>query len=77
MDWMRARWDRIYARWGSIFANLTKMGREDAKLLERVFSDFTKKIKDRKAGWQTIGDAQYLRKYCARSPGYYNELNLW
>jgi hypothetical protein len=33
------------------------MGREDAKLLERVFSHFAKKIKDGKAEWQTVGDA--------------------
>jgi hypothetical protein len=33
------------------------MGREDAKLLERGFSYFAKKIKDGKAGWQTVGDA--------------------
>jgi hypothetical protein len=30
------------------------MRREDVKLLERVFSHFTKKIKDEKAGWQTV-----------------------
>jgi hypothetical protein len=33
------------------------MGREDVKLLERVFSYFAKKIKDEKAGWQTVEDA--------------------
>jgi hypothetical protein len=33
------------------------MEREDTKLLERVFSYFAKKIKDEKAGWQTVGDA--------------------
>jgi hypothetical protein len=33
------------------------MGKEDAKLLEMVFSHFAKKIKDGKAGWQTVGDA--------------------
>jgi hypothetical protein len=40
---------------------LEKMRREDAKLLERIFfSYFVKKIKDGKAGWQTIGDALTL-----------------
>jgi len=41
----------------SFFVRLGKMGREDAKLLERVFSYFAKKNKDGKAGWQTVGDA--------------------
>jgi hypothetical protein len=33
------------------------MGREDAKRLESVFFSFCQKIKDGKAGWQTVGDA--------------------
>jgi hypothetical protein len=33
------------------------MGREDAKLLERVFL-ILPKIKDGKARWQTVGDAR-------------------
>jgi hypothetical protein len=37
------------------FCELTKMGSEDTKLLERVFFLFCQKIKDEKAGWQTIG----------------------
>jgi hypothetical protein len=41
----RSRAVRIYARSGRIFANLVKMGSEDAKLLERVFSHFAKKLK--------------------------------
>jgi hypothetical protein len=37
------------------------MGREDAKLLERVFFAFCQKIKDGKVRWQTVRDA--LMKY--------------
>jgi len=34
------------------------MGKEDGKLLERVFFFFfCQKIKDGKAGWQTVRDA--------------------
>jgi hypothetical protein len=33
------------------------MGREDAKLLERIFFSFCQKIKDGKTGWQTVRDA--------------------
>ena len=40
---MRAR-DKYLQRLG-------KMGREDAKLLEKVFSYFAKKVKDKKTEW--------------------------
>jgi hypothetical protein len=33
---------------GRIFAKLGEMGREDAKLLKRIFSHFTKKLRMRK-----------------------------
>jgi hypothetical protein len=36
---------RIYACSGEIFAKLGKMGREDSKLLEIIFSYFAKKLR--------------------------------
>ena len=42
---------------GEIFARLEKMGSEDAKLLERVFSYFAENNKNEKARWQIVRDA--------------------
>jgi hypothetical protein len=52
---------RIFARLRGSFAKLEKMGKEDAKLLERDFFRFAQKVKDGEGGWQTVGDALVIK----------------
>jgi len=78
-----------YMRARDNFCGVGKDGREGAKLLEMVFSYFTKKMKDGKAKWQIVGDTlsgcscgnltsprKSVPNFGVEIFGFYNKINL-